>query len=115
MEGGCTYDPSKDDINACPVDHSKINPLNNMPTDLEKTASSSHLSTEREVSTIPMAQKNGNWIYPSEQMFYNAMKRKNWNPEERDMKSIVPIHNAVNEQAWKEILKWYQILFLYDG
>ncbi|GJJ75355.1 cytochrome c heme-lyase [Entomortierella parvispora] len=46
------------------------------------------------------------WIYPSEQMFFNAMKRKNWNPREEDMKFVVPIHNMVNEMAWKHILKW---------
>lgn len=87
----------------------------------------SHLATDREVSTIPRAgtqnatessrpanseretgadDKSGNWIYPSEEMFFNAMKRKNYDPKEEDMRSIVPIHNAVNEQAWKEIKKW---------
>lgn len=39
-------------------------------------------------------------------MFFDAMKRKSYNPEARDMKSIIPIHNAVNERAWSEILKW---------
>ncbi|KAF9543016.1 Cytochrome c1 heme lyase [Mortierella hygrophila] len=46
------------------------------------------------------------WIYPSEQMFFNAMKRKNWSPREEDMKFVVPIHNMVNEMAWKHILRW---------
>ncbi|KAJ3218870.1 hypothetical protein HDU67_003825 [Dinochytrium kinnereticum] len=65
------------------------------------------LSQDREVSTIPMAGKfdGKNWIYPSEQMFYNAMKRKHWTPNEVDMRVVVPIHNAVNEQAWKKILE----------
>ncbi|RHZ71764.1 hypothetical protein Glove_253g74 [Diversispora epigaea] len=49
------------------------------------------------------------WIYPSEQMFFNAMKRKNWNPREEDMRVIIPMHNAVNEKAWKEILKWEKL------
>lgn len=39
-------------------------------------------------------------------MFFDAMRRKNFDPETADMKSIVPIHNAVNERAWGEILKW---------
>jgi len=39
-------------------------------------------------------------------MFFDAMKRKNYDPQARDMQSIVPIHNAVNERAWKEILDW---------
>jgi cytochrome c heme-lyase len=39
-------------------------------------------------------------------MFFDAMKRKNYDPQARDMQSIVPIHNAVNERAWQEILGW---------
>lgn len=27
-------------------------------------------------------------------------------PEEDDIKNIVTIHNANNEQAWQEVLKW---------
>ena len=34
------------------------------------------------------------------------MKRKNWDPQQEDMKVIVPIHNLVNERAWKHILMW---------
>jgi len=82
----------------------------------------SRLSAQREISSIPRATKsesshlgssegagddsNPNWVYPSEQQFYNAMARKNHNPQERDMKSVVPIHNAVNERAWEQILMW---------
>ena len=50
--------------------------------------------------------RSGNWIYPSEEMFFNAMKRKDWDPRAEDMRAIVPIHNAVNERAWKEIKQW---------
>lgn len=50
--------------------------------------------------------ESGNWIYPSEKMFFEAMKRKGYASEARDMKTIVPIHNAVNERAWKEIKEW---------
>ncbi|KAI9849567.1 MAG: Cytochrome c1 heme lyase [Thelocarpon superellum] len=49
---------------------------------------------------------SGKWIYPSEQMFFNAMKRKNYDPKTEDMRAIVPIHNAVNERAWMEIKQW---------
>ncbi|KAJ1962739.1 Cytochrome c1 heme lyase [Dipsacomyces acuminosporus] len=52
------------------------------------------------------SQKKDMWIYPSEQMFFNAMKRKNWSPHEEDMRSVVPIHNAVNEMCWARILEW---------
>ncbi|KAJ2090927.1 Cytochrome c1 heme lyase [Coemansia sp. RSA 1813] len=86
------------------------------------------LSTARIVSTIPRAaryqsagdsacpalhddndkgkEKKDMWIYPSEQMFFNAMKRKKWDPKEPDMKYVVPIHNAVNEMCWSQILDW---------
>jgi cytochrome c heme-lyase len=49
---------------------------------------------------------NGKWVYPSEQQFFNAMMRKNHNPQARDMRTIVPIHNAVNEKAWEQVLMW---------
>ncbi|KAJ3091608.1 Cytochrome c1 heme lyase [Quaeritorhiza haematococci] len=88
----------------------ELNPANNMPppNQLPAPDQRSPLSTEREKSTIPMGGKfEGNvWVYPSEQMFYNAMKRKNWSPHERDMHVVVPIHNMVNEQCWKKILEW---------
>lgn len=86
------------------------------------------LGQDREVSSIPRAfpgdqtaagapaannerdtgadKGSGNWIYPSEEMFFNAMKRKKFDPRVEDMRSIVPIHNAVNERAWKEIKQW---------
>lgn len=80
----------------------------------------------REISTIPRAStvnhaegaqaansereggvsESGNWIYPSEKMFFEAMKRKGHAAEKADMKTIVPIHNAVNERAWREIKEW---------
>lgn len=39
-------------------------------------------------------------------MFFDAMKRKSYDPEAADMRTIVPIHNAVNERAWMEIKDW---------
>lgn len=91
------------------------------PSDTPKT-----LGVDREISTIPRASpvnndagakpansekesgvsESGNWIYPSEKMFFEAMKRKGYASEAKDMKMIVPIHNAVNERAWKEIKEW---------
>lgn len=83
------------------------------------------LDTHREVSSIPRTaqtgpsacpanheqetgsdQTSGNWIYPSEKMFFDAMKRKGHGAMAEDMKTVVPIHNAVNERAWKEIKEW---------
>ncbi|KAL2156849.1 hypothetical protein VTH06DRAFT_3065 [Thermothelomyces fergusii] len=34
------------------------------------------------------------------------MRRKGHRAAAEDMKTVVPIHNAVNERAWAEILKW---------
>ena len=39
-------------------------------------------------------------------MFFEAMKRKNHSPDAKDMATVVPIHNAVNERAWSEIKAW---------
>ena len=44
-------------------------------------------------------------------MFWNAMLRKGWKwqedeVQENDMANIIRIHNANNESAWQEILKW---------
>jgi cytochrome c heme-lyase len=84
------------------------------------------LGTQRVISTIPRASEvddapdakpansekesgtsaSGNWIYPSEKMFFDAMKRKGFKSEVADMQTIVPLHNAINEQAWKEIKEW---------
>ena len=73
------------------------------------------LSTRREMSSIkrntaegPVHQPEGHsrWMYPSQQMFFNAMKRKGWDPQEQDMPSVVAIHNAVNERAWGQVLEW---------
>lgn len=106
----------------CPVDHGLSKPAEECPVDHkapstwggllskghQKPASShsgSLLSTDRETSSIPKAEE-GNWVYPSEAQFFAAMARKNHNPQASDMRTIVPIHNAVNERAWAEVLKW---------
>lgn len=49
---------------------------------------------------------SGKWVYPSEKMFFEAMKRKGYDARVADMKTVVPIHNAVNERAWREIVEW---------
>jgi cytochrome c heme-lyase len=89
------------------------------------SSAASQPETHRAVSTIPRSsepgpstcpvnheqetgsdQSTGNWIYPSEKMFFDAMKRKGHDARMQDMKTVVPIHNAVNERAWKEITEW---------
>ncbi|WVQ99186.1 hypothetical protein IAU59_006318 [Kwoniella sp. CBS 9459] len=79
------------------------------------SASASASSTSSASSSRPAASAStpgavkdsaGNWVYPSEQQFFNAMMRKNHKPRAADMRTIVPIHNAVNEKAWEQILVW---------
>jgi len=75
-----------------------------------------NLSVVRTVSTIPKSsstetpehQPSGahNWVYPSEQQYYNAMKRKGYSPNEKDTPVILAIHNVVNEQGWSKICEW---------
>lgn len=64
------------------------------------------LPTQRDVSSIPRTSTDGNWVYPSQKQFFEAMHRKKWDPKAEDMKTVVPIHNSVNESAWKHILYW---------
>ncbi|KAL2125710.1 hypothetical protein VTJ04DRAFT_2075 [Mycothermus thermophilus] len=52
------------------------------------------------------ASSTGHWVYPSERQFFEAMRRKGHAAAAADMKTVVPIHNAVNERAWAEILEW---------
>jgi len=99
----------------CPVDHSSTSFWSRIWTSSHPripsgspsttTPSTSRLSTERETSSIPRISE-GNWVYPSEAQFFAAMTRKNHNPQASDMKTIVPIHNAVNERTWTEVMKW---------
>ncbi len=94
-----------------------VNPLNQEAPPNQRPAPDQPfpLPTNRVKSSIPKADakvEGETWVYPSEQMFWNAMLRKGWrwkdegemNPE--TMNHIIHIHNANNEEAWKEVLKW---------
>ncbi|XP_054607367.1 holocytochrome c-type synthase [Nothobranchius furzeri] len=90
-----------------------IDPSNMMPPPNQVPAPDQpfKLSVSREESTIPRHDTDNNWVYPSEQMFWNAMLRKGWRWRDddlaaQDMTNIIKIHNQNNEQAWQEILKW---------
>jgi cytochrome c heme-lyase len=94
------------------------------PTQTPTPPPRSHLNESRVISSIPRssdpgpsacpvnheqetgASTTGHWVYPSEKQFFEAMKRKGHDAAAADMKTVVPIHNAVNERAWAEILKW---------
>ncbi|OAA41050.1 cytochrome C1 heme lyase [Metarhizium rileyi] len=82
-----TIPRSTTDAQACPVDHG---------------ASANAPNAELESGV----DASGNWVYPSEKMFFDAMKRKGYDARVADMKTVVPIHNAVNERAWQHIKEW---------
>lgn len=106
----------------CPIKSEDFNMKNMMPN-ISQTASNDQpfpLSKDRQVSSIPKgsSDKNENWVYPSEQMFWNAMIKKGWKWNEEDIKKehmehIIKIHNANNENAWNEILKWEKFTQTY--
>ncbi|XP_026870928.2 cytochrome c-type heme lyase [Electrophorus electricus] len=92
---------------------SDIDPTNMMPPPNQQPAPDQPflLAVNREESKIPRTGTDQNWVYPSAQMFWNAMLRKGWrwkddNLSPDDMTNIIKIHNRNNEQAWNEILKW---------
>ncbi|CAK5264860.1 unnamed protein product [Mycena citricolor] len=108
------------DAAKCPVDHSPSSQskdssasvwsrlFSSGPTPSSSTpeTTTSILSTERDISSIPRAGTSENWVYPSQAQFFSAMERKKHDPQAADMRTIVPIHNAVNERAWGQILEW---------
>ncbi|KAK0395868.1 hypothetical protein QR680_001469 [Steinernema hermaphroditum] len=102
---------------ACPINKEEFNTQNNMPAPNQRPAPDQPflLPTAREKSTIPKAGTQDTWEYPSAQMFWNAMLRKGWRWQEdqlseADMDNIIKIHNANNEEAWQEVLKWENLL-----
>ncbi|KAI0309071.1 cytochrome C1 heme lyase [Amylostereum chailletii] len=100
--------PSEAEV--CPVDHTTRSKWSSLAhssdaLDPHPTNAPAPLSKAREVSSIPRVN-NENWVYPSEAQFFSAMARKNHNPHASDMRVVVPIHNAVNERAWDDILRW---------
>ena len=46
------------------------------------------------------------WTFPSPQRFYNAMTRKGWQADERSIPAVVSIHNTVNEETWRRVLRY---------
>lgn len=122
--GGCPVEHASNPLGGCPVDHNATpstnsplyNPaVNDMAFDQNRQSGQKvALSTERTVSTIPKGdfspdhqpKDSGKWVYPSEQQYYNAMKRKGYNPSEADVPAVLYIHNVVNEQGWTKVKEW---------
>jgi len=114
--GGCPI--QKRGNSSCPIDHGSNCPVQGVPASIEESLnhpqtphpSQNHfLSTQRVVSTIPR-ETEGKWEYPSDQQFYNAIRRKGYTAPLSDIPSIVQIHNSVNERSWMEVRKWEKAL-----
>lgn len=95
-----------------------LNPRNMMPEMRNDPLPSDSLSfsRNRETSSIPKTGDNTNWIYPSAQQFYNAMRRrgkvdKEDEIEENTMDAVIFAHNVTNERTWEEILDWEKMHF----
>ena len=111
---------------SCGVDNSKTSNVN--VASLEEAARHAQtphpdqvipLSTHRVVSSIPKGSQENvpkhqgerkddeNWVYPSEQQFYNAVRRKGWQGvDPSTMPLVVRIHNEVNERGWSDVCRW---------
>ncbi|TYZ62916.1 hypothetical protein PybrP1_003296 [[Pythium] brassicae (nom. inval.)] len=86
----------------------RIDPTNMMPYNPNQDPNDEQrypLPQERVQSTIPKGGTEGTWLYPSEQMFFNALKRKGKGEDvhEADVPTIVAIHNNMNERAWAQV------------
>lgn len=89
---------------------SKLNPLNYMFASISQERAPNQtvdLDVDRELSSIPRGDTQGNWEYPSAQQMYNAMLRKGYTDTPQDaVESMVAVHNFLNEGAWNEIVGW---------
>lgn len=89
---------------------SKLNPLNYMFASISQERAPNQtvdLGIDRELSSIPRGDTQGNWEYPSPQQMYNAMLRKGYTDTPQDaVESMVAVHNFLNEGAWNEIVGW---------
>ncbi|CAI7633027.1 unnamed protein product [Penicillium palitans] len=92
---------------------SKLNPLNYMFSSISQERAANQtvdLPVEREGSSIPRGDGEGNWEYPSPQQMYNAMLRKGHTDTPQDaVESMVAVHNFLNEGAWDEIVGWERV------
>jgi Cytochrome c/c1 heme lyase len=83
-----------------PSDTSSALPPLACPMHEDNSSTSAPSSSTETPADTPSDQR---WEYPSPQMFYNAMRRKGYQPAEKDMGMVVAIHNAVNERTWSQI------------
>jgi len=93
-----------------------IDPKNNMPAvanQLPSPLQNESLSTNRVQSNIPKGGgSDQTWTYPSPQMFYNSLARKNklGDTQESEIESVVALHNNMNEKTWAKVMEWEAVL-----
>ena len=126
--------PEGDSVSACPVSSSgsqtkrfkdknqynvynqKLNPTNQMPLAANQSQSPGQrldLSVDRVKSTIPKGgTEKDTWQYPSPQMFWNALVKKNKTEgaSEKDIAEVVAVHNNMNEKTWKQVVIWEDLM-----
>lgn len=94
------------DTDKCPVENVRPPPGAGQVIDAkEQDLVDQVLSAERSKSAIPSASGD-NWTFPSEKQFYKSARAKGHEVLPVDMTNVLAIHNAVNEQSWKEIMRY---------
>lgn len=78
------------------------------PNQLPVAGQDAPLPQERVKSSIPKGGTETTWSYPSPQIFYNSLVRKDKSDgiSAKDVEMVVAIHNNMNEHGWREVLRW---------
>mmetsp|Transcript_12208 Transcript_12208/g.36640 ORF Transcript_12208/g.36640 Transcript_12208/m.36640 type:complete len:294 (-) Transcript_12208:605-1486(-) len=92
----------------------ELDPTNNMPRSAAQhmwEGQQQPLSTDRVKSSIPKGGTSDSWLYPSPQMFYNALMRKGKGEDvtEDIMDHVVNAHNTMNEATWQRVAEWERL------
>jgi cytochrome c heme-lyase len=104
--------PTKPDAPAVyNVYNERIDPNNMMPATANQApwpGQKEPISVHREQSQIPKGGTDTTWLFPSPQMFYNSLHRKDKGDDvsERDAGLLVHIHNNMNNFTWKKVAEW---------
>ena len=96
------------DVYSREIDPTNQMPANVVPSQLPTPGQQERVSVGRVQSNIPKGGTDSTWLYPSPQMFLNALSRKGKAEDvtEKDAEVIVAIHNNMNERTWDEVMKW---------
>jgi cytochrome c heme-lyase len=98
--------PEVYDVYARKVDPNNMMPAN--PNQLPVAGQDAPLPQDRVKSSIPKGGTDTTWSYPSPQIFYNSLVRKEKSDgiKAKEVELVVAIHNNMNEHAWREVLRW---------